>query len=268
MSSFLADGAPERAVDLYLEGLPNVQRQRLQPEYLEKLTEQARTIAQRLEGVLSETQSLADGSEEHRILLYQLLKQLPVVTFEPLNYAFVGRVVIPLENVLDLLINLDVYASGKPVRRGETPGVVELLSIPEAEEAEKASLGVIDIAGIGRAYSAILRDNADIRTTQDLLAKAGTPQGRAELAEQTGLSEKLLTRWVRRADLMRIEGVGEEYGELLDHAGVKSLADLARRNAANLYEKLRLTNAVRDLVRRLPSVQEIQNWIEQATTLA
>ncbi len=268
MGRYLADDAPQHAVDFYLDTLPNLERERLKPEVIERLTDKTRQIGERLESLIAQFPALAADGDEERILLYGLLKQLPVLTFEPLNYAFVGRVVIPLENVLDLLVHLDVYGGGQPVRRGTSPGVVELLSISEQEEAKTATQGVINIAGIGQTYSAILREHADIRTIQDLLSKGTTPQARAALAEQTGLSEKLLTRWVRRADLMRIEGVGEEYGELLELAGVRSVSDLAQRNPANLYEKLRLTSAARDLVQRLPSIDQIRSWIEQAEQLA
>ena len=268
MGRYLDEKAPQEAVDLYLEGLANVERERLQPEYVEKLTAKARAIASLLENLLSQFQVLAGATDEQRILLYGLLKQLPVIRFEPLNYAFVGRVVIPLENVIDLLINFDVYSSGKPVRKGASPGAVELLSISEKEEPEPKSVpGITDVAGIGPAYSAILREQANIRTTQDLLDEGSTPKKRAALAEQTGLSEKLLARWVRRADLMRIDGVGEEYGELLEYAGVESVAELATCSPDNLYDKLRMTNATRSLVQRLPSTDEIKDWIRQAKDL-
>jgi predicted flap endonuclease-1-like 5' DNA nuclease len=266
---FLDKEAPQKAVDLYLEGLTNVERKRLQPEYVEKLTAKARAIGSLLENLLSQFQVLAGANDEQRVLLYGLLKQLPIVRFEPLNYAFVGRVVIPLENVIDLLINFDTYSSGKPVRKGETPGTVELMSTSEGGKPEpKSAPSVVDIAGIGPAYSAILREQANIRAIQDLLDKGSSPDKRAALAEQTGLSEKLLARWVRRADLMRIDGVGEEYGELLDCGGVESVADLANRNADALYDKLRMANATRRLVQRLPSTDEIKDWIAQAKDMA
>jgi predicted flap endonuclease-1-like 5' DNA nuclease len=274
VGKYLDQDAAQRAVDLYLAELTNVERERLQPEYVEALTAKARALASLLENLMSQFQALAGVNDEQRILLYGLLKQLPIIRFEPLNYAFVGRVVIPLENVIDLLINFDMYSSGKPVRKGKTPGAVELLSVSAQEKPEEtqpqptAPQAVLDIAGIGPAYSAVLAREADIRTTEDLLAKGATPKKRAALAEQTGLSEKLLAKWVRRADLMRIDGVGEEYGELLDCGGVADMADLAGRNADELYDKLRMANATRRLVQRLPSAAEIKGWIAQAKDMA
>jgi hypothetical protein len=236
---------------------------------MEKLTATTCEIADQLEDLLADIQALADTDEEKRILLYSLLRQLPVVAFEPINYTFVGRVVIPLENVMDLLIHLDMYAGGQPVRRGKSPGVVELLSLPDDPELQAAGAAqdAIDVAGISPLHSALLREQAGVRTAEDLLEKGATPQGRSDLAGQTGLSEKLITKWVRRADLMRVEGVGEERGELLESAGVRSVAELSRRNAVNLYRKLKAINAERGLVKQLPSIDQVKNWVVQAKKL-
>ena len=265
MGKYLGDQARQQAIELYLNALPETEREQLQSDYFE-LTEKTNEIADRLEDLLSQIQALAGESPAERTLLYSLLKQLPVIVFEPLNYAFVGRVVIPLENVFDLLLNLDIYRSRTPVRRGESPGIVELVSV--SEQGEPGDIGpahsVIDVSGIGPYYSAILREYAEVRTIEDLLGQGDTIQQRIALSEKTGLSEKLLTKWVRRADLMRIDGVGEEYGELLEQAGIRSMADLARRNADGLYERLRATNDKQRLVQIAPSIHEVQEWIVQA----
>jgi predicted flap endonuclease-1-like 5' DNA nuclease len=270
VDKYLEKDAVQQAIDLYLDTLSNVPRQQLKPEYLESLTNRTRNLAEQLETLLSQIQALAAGSREDRILLYSLLRQLPTITFEPLNYAFVGRVVIPLENVLDLLINLDMYTGGEPVRKGKEPGVVELLSLSEATEPTDTSSerSVIDISGIGPSYSAILHKQGDIRTTQDLLEQADTEEKRANLSEKTGLSEKFLLTWFQRADLMRIESVGEEYGELLTESGVHSVAELTHSKAQSLYERMQSVNAARRLVQRLPSIDQVQKWIEQAQKLA
>jgi predicted flap endonuclease-1-like 5' DNA nuclease len=269
MGKYLRDEAIGQAVDFYLNALPNVERDRVQQRYVEGLTKMTKEIAAQVEGLLAKIQALADVDDERRILLYGLLKQLPVVVFEPINYAFVGRVVIPVENVMDLLIHLDVYMGDQPVQKGTSPGVVELVSVTDVLEsgAGQSTQGVIDIAGIGPIYSALLRERAGVRTTQDLLARGKTLQGRSELAEQTGLSERVLSRWVRRADLMRIEGVGEEYGELLEAGDVGSVAELARCEDEHLYQRLKLTNSERHLVQRLPSMAEVRDWIARAQVL-
>lgn len=122
------------------------------------------------------------------------------------------------------------------------------------------------VEGIGTAYAEKLVD-AGVKTTQALLEKGATPKGRKELAEATGLSGKLILKWVNRVDLFRVKGIGEEYADLLEAAGVDTVPELARRNAENLYQKVREVNQEKKLVRRPPSLTEISGWIEQAKGL-
>jgi predicted flap endonuclease-1-like 5' DNA nuclease len=262
MGKYLDAEAPREAVDLYLRELTHVERDHLQPETLERLTAKASALAELLEGLLSQFQALASGSQEQHILLCGLLKQLPSVSFEPVRNASAGRVIVPLENVVDLLINFDVHARKEPAGRAGS----SLLSMPDGGETVPAR-AVTDIVGIGPAYSTLLRERANVCTTDDLLARADSPSKRAALAEQTGISRKLLVRWVRRADLMRIDGVSGEYGELLECAGLASVAQLARRSTDQVYDKLRIANATRQFVGRMPAAQEIRDWIEQARVL-
>jgi predicted flap endonuclease-1-like 5' DNA nuclease len=123
-----------------------------------------------------------------------------------------------------------------------------------------------EIEGIGPAFARKLAD-AGLETTGDLLTRGGTPQGRAEIATASGISETLILRWVNHADLFRLDGVGGEYAELLEATGVDTVVELARRNAANLTGALAETNAKRDLVRRLPSEATVEGWIAEAKTL-
>ena len=88
-----------------------------------------------------------------------------------------------------------------------------------------------------------------------------------ELAEKTGISDKLLLEWVNHADLFRIKGVGEEYADLLEEAGVDTIPELAQRNPANLYEALEKANAQKKLVRQLPTRAQVESWVEQAKAL-
>ena len=120
-----------------------------------------------------------------------------------------------------------------------------------------------DVEGIGPAYAGRLRESG-ITTTDDLLLRAGTRSGRGMLAASSGIAERLLLEWVNHCDLMRIDGVGSEYADLLEAAGVDSCAELATRNAANLHAALTAANAPKELVRRLPSVEMVERWIGAA----
>lgn len=125
---------------------------------------------------------------------------------------------------------------------------------------------IIDIEGIGPAYAAKMKA-AGVDTTDDLLAKAGKKAGRVALASETGISESQILEWANHADLMRIKGVGSEYSDLLEAAGVDSPAELARRNAANLASTFAELDMARNTVRRIPTEKVIAGWIEQAKKL-
>ena len=125
---------------------------------------------------------------------------------------------------------------------------------------------IIDIEGIGPVYAEKLAA-AGITTVEALLKAGASPKGREALEEQTGISHKLILEWVNLADLFRIKGVGEEYSDLLEEAGVDTVPELAQRNAENLYAKLQEVNAAKELVRRLPAQSQVANWIEQAKNL-
>jgi len=122
------------------------------------------------------------------------------------------------------------------------------------------------IEGVGKDYAQTLQD-AGITTTEVLLDKAATPNGRAAIAEATGISEKLILKWANRVDLFRIKGIGEEYADLLEASGVDTVPDLARRNPANLHEKLATVNAEKKLVRRVPTLTAVEAWVADAKEL-
>jgi predicted flap endonuclease-1-like 5' DNA nuclease len=124
-----------------------------------------------------------------------------------------------------------------------------------------------EIEGIGPAYAGKLAE-AGVSTTAELLEQGATAAGREKLAAATGLSNKLLLEWVNHVDLMRLDGVGSEYADLLEAAGVDSPAELGQRNPANLAQTFQEVVAARpSLVRRIPSETTIAGWIAEAKTL-
>ena len=124
-----------------------------------------------------------------------------------------------------------------------------------------------EVEGIGGAYAEKL-SAAGVSTTEDLLERGAKPGGRDRLAESTGISGKLILEWVNHVDLMRLDGVGSEYSDLLEAAGVDSPAELAQRNAANLAITIQEVIAARPtIVRRAPSEETIVGWIDQAKKL-
>ena len=125
---------------------------------------------------------------------------------------------------------------------------------------------IIDIEGIGPAFAKKL-NAAGIRSTEALLKRGATPRGREEIAKETGLGHKEILEWVNRADLYRIKGVGSEYSDLLENAGVDTVVELSKRDAKNLMAKMKESNTKRKVVRRLPTEKQVANWISQAKRL-
>jgi predicted flap endonuclease-1-like 5' DNA nuclease len=139
-----------------------------------------------------------------------------------------------------------------------------LRGIDGKERADMASIDAIE--GIGHKHATKLRKHR-VRTTEALLKRGATRKGRRDLANETGLSEKLILEWVNRADLMRVKGIGEEYSDLLEAAGVDTVKELRRRNAANLLNAMISVNTKKRLVRRLPTEGMVERWVDHAKTL-
>lgn len=122
------------------------------------------------------------------------------------------------------------------------------------------------IEGIGPVFGEKLTA-AGITSTEGLLSAANTPAGRKELAAKTGLDASKLLGWANRADLFRIKGIGTQYSDLLEAAGVDTVPELAQRNAANLHAKMAEVNAEKKLVRQLPTLRSVEQWVAQAKEL-
>jgi predicted flap endonuclease-1-like 5' DNA nuclease len=122
------------------------------------------------------------------------------------------------------------------------------------------------IEGIGDTYAGKLKA-AGIDTVEQLLDVGATPNGRQDLEEKTGIGHKLILEWVNLADLMRINGVGEEYADLLEEAGVDTVKELRNRNPDNLHAALLETNEQKRLVRQVPGPNQVSDWVKQAQAL-
>ncbi len=123
------------------------------------------------------------------------------------------------------------------------------------------------IEGVGAKYAAKLQ-KVGIASTKQLLDRAATRKGRKVLAEASGIEEKLILKWANMCDLLRIKGIGEEFSELLEVAGVDTVKELSKRRADNLHKAMVEANGRRKLVRQLPGVGQIENWVSQAKAIA
>lgn len=129
-----------------------------------------------------------------------------------------------------------------------------------------ANRKIEDIEGIGPVTGEKFRA-AGVKDTDTLLAKAATAAARKALAEATGLSAAQVLKFANMADLYRVKGVGSEFSELLEAAGVDTVPELARRNAANLAAAMAELNASKKLAGRAPTEKEVAGWIEHAKSL-
>jgi predicted flap endonuclease-1-like 5' DNA nuclease len=134
------------------------------------------------------------------------------------------------------------------------------------EESAKFKEALDFVEGIGPVFAAKLKD-VGINNVLDLLRSGATRKGRADLAEKSGIAGKQILEWVNHADLYRVKGVGSEYADLLEAAGVDTVPELAQRNPVKLLEKMLATNEEKRLVRRPPHASEVEDWVGQAKSL-
>jgi predicted flap endonuclease-1-like 5' DNA nuclease len=123
-----------------------------------------------------------------------------------------------------------------------------------------------EIEGVGPAYAEKLA-TAGIKSVADMLEKCATRKGRAAVAEATGISDQLILKWANHCDLMRIDGVGPEFAELLEAAGVDTVKELRNRNAENLAKAMADKNEEKKLTRVTPSAERVAKWVAEAKTL-
>jgi predicted flap endonuclease-1-like 5' DNA nuclease len=127
-------------------------------------------------------------------------------------------------------------------------------------------VALADIEGVGKSYAAKL-NKAGIRGVAGLLKAGATPEGRKQLVKVTGVSSAKILEWVNHADLYRISGIGSEYSDLLEAAGVDTVVELAKRKPESLLKTMSELNAKKKLVRVLPALSRITDWVKQAKSM-
>jgi len=125
---------------------------------------------------------------------------------------------------------------------------------------------LVEIEGIGPVNAAKL-NKAGVRGTNGLLKMGGTKKGRLEISKATGISAKTLLDWVNRADLFRVKGIGTQYSDLLEAAGVDTVVELAKRKPEALLEAMVKANSKKNLVNQMPALSVVKAWVTNAKSL-
>ena len=123
-----------------------------------------------------------------------------------------------------------------------------------------------NMKGIGSSNELKLKQ-AGIHSMKDLQEEGFSKRGRTELSKKSGITEKLILSWVNYVDLFRVKGIGDQYAEFLRAVGVDTVMKLARRKPENLVAEMAQLNVTERLVRRIPTIRQIENWIDQAGKL-
>lgn len=236
--------------DDLLEEARGLTTQATRGEYVRHITRRARKDGSTVEVEVFGIPVVVAGRQLGVLGMYHDLSLLPVAAQQP--------EVSPVSEESAIS-----EAAEQAVGEGDM-AVAELLEEAHAAEfTERPAEKITAVEGIGPVYAEKL-GAVGIYTTADLLEHGGTRKGREDLAESTGISHTLILNWVNRADLMRVPGVGEEYSDLLEAAGVDSVKELRHRNPDNLHLALSEVNAEKNLVRRLPSLSEVTSWVTAA----
>jgi predicted flap endonuclease-1-like 5' DNA nuclease len=125
---------------------------------------------------------------------------------------------------------------------------------------------IADIEGIGSVYARKLT-KVGIRSTDALLKRGATVKGRKEIVKASGISHKLILEWVNLADLYRVKGIGSEYSDLLEEAGVDTVVELAKRDPVKLNATMEQVNQKKNLVNKMPGVKVVRKWVRGAKKL-
>lgn len=122
------------------------------------------------------------------------------------------------------------------------------------------------IQGIGEVYEVKLKE-AGINSVELLLEASALKKSRNELAKKIGVTEKLILKWANHADLIRIKGIGGDYANLIEAAGVDTVPELAKRKPDNLLAKMLEVNEAQKIVKKMPTQKQVEDWVKQAGEL-
>lgn len=158
-----------------------------------------------------------------------------------------------------------VAAEPAPAAKEVDPDL-QFLGLTNPGDLEKFKQSLEYLEGVGPVYAGKL-SSIGIHTPLDLLKQGATPKGRDDIAKRSEISGLLILEWINHVDLYRVKGVGSEYADLLEESGVDTVMELGHRVPQNLHEKMTSVNEAKNLVRQLPALDQVANWVAQAKEL-
>jgi len=99
------------------------------------------------------------------------------------------------------------------------------------------------------------------------LKQAAIEVDRKVLADLAVFDKPAFAELANRADLARVKGIGKVFSDLLENAGVDTVKELKHRKPDNLLAKMTEVNEAKKLVRALPTLKAVTDWVEQAKVL-
>lgn len=125
------------------------------------------------------------------------------------------------------------------------------------------TISIKELRGISADLADKLKQEG-LSDSDQFLEAAATPAGRKKLAGVCGVGERVILELANRADLARIKGVAGVFADLLEHAGVDTVKELATRRPDNLHAKIKEVNEKEKLSGRLPALSEVERWVAEA----
>jgi predicted flap endonuclease-1-like 5' DNA nuclease len=131
------------------------------------------------------------------------------------------------------------------------------------KEKKTPKMNIIDIEGIGPKYAKTLKAKAGIEKLEDLMVL--TKAKIKEVAVKTKISEKMIDKWQEHANLMKIDGIGPEYADVLNQIGIDSVKELSKRDPQGVLDKIiEFDKGKPNVIRKLPTLVNVKNWVVQS----
>lgn len=125
---------------------------------------------------------------------------------------------------------------------------------------------IAELKGMNDDLTAKLKEKG-VSNNEQYLELTAAPKDRKALASDLGVKTRDVLEIANRADLARVKGVSGIYSDLLEHAGVDTVKELAHRKPENLQAKMNEVNDEKNLTGRVPPVAEVEKWVAQAKDL-